>query len=154
MSEPSEATEARLSTDRRRKPTPILSRYTFFGGRRKRARRAEDRARHVFVDVYGARLWVVLLGVFLLSAIDGYLTLILLSEHLVVEANPLMAFFLGFGCGPFVVAKLLITSVPIVVFCVCKNIPAVKVAMFSAVAVYALVIAYELKIFHACYAGF
>jgi hypothetical protein len=143
--------EARGSSDRRRRPTPIFSRYTFFGGRRKRARRKDDRDRHVFVDLYGTPLWILLLAVITLSTMDGYLTLILLSDNLVVEANPIMAFFIGLGSGPFVVAKLLITSVPIIVFCVCKNIPTVRVAMLSALAIYAAVIAYELKIYHACY---
>lgn len=151
---PLEGMEARRFLDRRSRPTPIISRYSFLGGRRKSVRRTGDRHGHVFVDIYGHRLWIALLAVVTLSMVDGLLTLILLEDNIVKEANPIMAFFMGFGCGPFVVAKLLITAVPVLVFCICKNIPAVRVGLLSALALYVMVIAYELKIFYTCYYGF
>jgi len=61
---------------------------------------------------YSARLLLYILVVLLLSCLDAFFTLYLLYLG-AAETNPVMAFFLSFGPGVFMIAKYGIT-----VFCV------------------------------------
>jgi hypothetical protein len=54
--------DKRFHFDRRRRTTPLISRYTFTGGRRRTVRRITDRGRHLLVDFYSPRLMVALLA--------------------------------------------------------------------------------------------
>jgi len=62
----------RTFQDRRKKPTPILSRYTIYG-RRCSFRRAEDQKRGGYVDRYGQRLFFYLLLIVGLNILDASL---------------------------------------------------------------------------------
>jgi hypothetical protein len=72
--------DKRFHFDRRRRTTPLISRYTFTGGRRRTVRRITDRGRHLLVDFYSPRLMVALLAVLLFNYIDSYMTLTLLQN--------------------------------------------------------------------------
>ena len=61
--------DKRSITDRRKRPTPSLSRYTFFGGRRKIIRRQENKRKHNFVDLYSPSLLITLLVVLILTSL-------------------------------------------------------------------------------------
>ena len=93
-------TDSRRLADRRRRPTPLLSRHWMFG-RRRGGRRAGERSR-IYVDRYTATEAFLFLGLFALSAIDLYLTLVHLDAG-GSEVNPVMAWFVrhtdttGFG---------------------------------------------------------
>ena len=54
----------RLGVDRRRRPTPALSRYTFRGGRRRGPRRAAD-PQSIYVDQIGWGLTCILATIFI-----------------------------------------------------------------------------------------
>ena len=56
--------------DRRRRPTPRFSRYTLWGGRRQEFRRGEEREGS-FVDVYGRRLFLLVLWIALIVNANG-----------------------------------------------------------------------------------
>jgi hypothetical protein len=138
--------EARLPCDRRRSAS--INRYTFFGGRRRRIRRRDDRGKPLFVDLYSTRFFMALLLLLVLSVADGFLTLALMRADLVSEANPVMAFFLGFGITPFMSVKLLLTGLALFVFCILKNVSVVRFGFSSAIILYLAVVAYELKIWY------
>ena len=70
----------RNSPDRRTSPTPIISRYTFFGGKRMTVRRGGDKKKHLFVDIYSARLLIAILLILGLSCVDALLTLSLIKD--------------------------------------------------------------------------
>ena len=60
--------------DRRRKPTPPFSKYTYLGLRKKN-RRTEDRKKNYYVDRYGRKTLVFAFLVVVLCLIDTSVTL-------------------------------------------------------------------------------
>ncbi len=134
-------------SDRRRYPTPTISRYTFYGGQRKTVRRAEDKIEHIFVDLYSSRLLAIVMSLLILSCLDAYLTLSLIGTGRVIEANPVMAFFLDYGFVPFTSIKFMITSTCIVILCMLKNVKITRICLPCAINVYVLVVIYELYLF-------
>jgi hypothetical protein len=143
MKPSAEKRDNKEGSDRRRGPTPMLSRYTFVGGQRRTARRREDRSRHVFVDLYSTRLLVAVLALATLSIMDAFCTLALVKEQVVVEANPVMAYYLSLGDSSFLAVKILITMLSITVFCLCKNFRVVRVSLLAVVFLYFSVVMYE-----------
>lgn len=133
----------RTFNDRRRFPTPIFSRYTISGGKRKTIRRFDDKRSHLFVDLYSTRLLVVILAVFLLSCLDAFLTLSLIYDGKAIEANPIMAYFLSYGVLPFTAAKFLITAAALIILCLSKNMRITRIGLPMAVKIYILIVAYE-----------
>jgi hypothetical protein len=93
------AVERRLGSDRRRRPTPMLSRYVFRGGRRRAVRRAEEREGS-FVDVHGPGTLLVVLAIVALNVLDAWFTLLFLS-HGGEELNPFVQAVLDLGGHPY-----------------------------------------------------
>lgn len=95
----------RRGGDRRRRPTPMWSRYALFGGRRRTVRRAEERE-GAFVDVHGPRLLLLVLAIVALNLLDAWFTLLFLA-HGGKEMNPFVQQILDLGGHPwpFVVFK-------------------------------------------------
>jgi hypothetical protein len=140
--------DRRVRPDRRKWPTPLLSRYTFVGSRRRTVRRKDDAARHIFVDRYGERLWLVLMLFLVLAVLDAILTLVLVENGLASEANPIMAFYLEHGNLTFFGVKILFTAFALLTFCVCKNRPFIKVTILVLMAAYLAVVIYQLTYLH------
>ncbi len=147
MNNTDEEKDKRILSDRRACPTPIISRYTFFGGQRKAIRREEDKKKYLFVDLYSTRLLIVVISLLILSCLDAYLTLTLIEKGRVVEANPLMAFFLDYGILPFTIIKFVITALSLTILCLLKNVYTTRICLPIAIKIYLLVIAYELYLF-------
>ncbi|MFK7742570.1 MAG: DUF5658 family protein [Planctomycetota bacterium] len=80
--------EGRMRRDRRHRPTPMLSRYMLFGGRRAAIRRSEEREGS-FVDVHGPVVLLVVLSIVALNLLDAFYTLLFLS-HGGQELNPIV----------------------------------------------------------------
>ncbi len=137
----------RVLSDRRKGPTPIISRYTFSGGRRKKIRRGEDKKKHIFVDLYSTRLLVAVLALLCLSCLDACLTLELIERGSVVELNPVMAFFLDYGVYPFSLMKFGLTALSLVVLCLFKNVNITRIGLPIAVKIYLVVVFYELYLY-------
>lgn len=95
---PAASTERR-GADRRRRPTPMWSRYAIFGGRRRHVRRDSERD-GAFVDVHGPGLLLVVLGVVALNLMDAWFTLLFLS-HGGREMNPVVQSVLDLGGHPW-----------------------------------------------------
>lgn len=114
----------RQSVDRRRRPTPPISRYTFFKGRRRARRRAEDPPNY-YVDRLGGEVWLVLLSIFLFQILDANLTLAHLRRG-GEELNPLMRELIVRDQGLFVLVKLGISAVGLGFLGIHKNYPFVR----------------------------
>lgn len=142
-----ETTCLRKTADRRKCPTPMFSRYTFFGGKRKHIRRDCDRKKHIFVDVYSTRLLIAVLTLLLFSIADAYLTLILIEKGKVFEANPLMAFCLDLGIMPFAIIKFVVTGFALIVLCLFKNVNLTRISLPIAIKIYLAVIIYEIYLY-------
>ncbi len=148
MATSEEKTDNRIIRDRRKYPTPLISRYSFYGGQRKMSRRETDRKQHIFVDQYSTSLFIILLLLLILSLFDGFFTFILIKHNIVFEANPIMAFFLGYDHVSFFAVKFLITGVSVLIFCLCKNNYVTKIFLGVAVIIYLSIVLYELNIIH------
>jgi hypothetical protein len=105
--------DERRGVDRRGRPTPMLSRYVFFGGRRRHVRRDGERE-GAFVDVRGAGVLVLVLGIVALNLLDAWFTLLFLS-HGGTELNPVVQLVLDMGGHPW--PFLLLKTVGIGVAC-------------------------------------
>ena len=103
----------RRGGDRRRRSTPMLSRYTLFGGRRAHDRRNPGSVNQ-YVDRYPAMLAAGLIAIGLLCALDAVFTLIHLQKG-GSEANPIMdALITAAGPRAFLVLKCIITNVGLI----------------------------------------
>lgn len=130
--------ERRDIQDRRRRPTPAVSRYTFWGGRRREARRPEDAEVHRFVDIYDNRFLVPLLMLLTLSLTDALFTLYFI-KHGAREVNPIMDYFLQMSGVTFYYVKFGATAAGITVLCWLKNFGRVKQILYLLTILYAVV---------------
>ncbi|MEZ5989938.1 MAG: DUF5658 family protein [Planctomycetota bacterium] len=126
----------RRGPDRRQRPTPFVSRYTWSSGRRRGARRDGER-RDSFVDQHGATLFLVALAIVALNMLDAWFTMLLLS-HGGEEANPVALFLLELGPWAFVAAKTLGIGLCTVVLVMIKNFRGARFGLGVVLAVYLL----------------
>ncbi|MCA8956636.1 MAG: hypothetical protein KDC87_11225 [Planctomycetes bacterium] len=131
---PSLTSDQRRIGDRRRHPTPALSRYTFVG-RRRGGRRDGERAR-IYVDRRTPTELLLGGAIVLLSGVDLVLTLLHLQGG-GDEANPAMAWALAAGGeGGFAWSKVLATGFGALVLLLHSRFPRVRGIMFALVVVY------------------
>jgi hypothetical protein len=136
----------RMVPDRRRGPTPILSRYTL-RGQRKDVRRDEDRRRHIYVDQYSLRFFLLLMAILLLGTADAFLTLYHVHVNNAEELNPIMDFFLGIGPKMFFNVKYILTALCLTVLCLHKNLPIVKYLLGAVLLIYFVIVLNHLYLF-------
>lgn len=138
----SEGAVERVFTDRRSRPTPMLSRYWLRGRRRQPGRRAAD-AKHVYVDRYTRMETAIVLWLVLASVADLGLTLLHLQQG-GTEANPIMDWFLvRGGTAAFVAAKLALTAVPAGFLLLHARFRGTKLALCGLAGMYAALLAYH-----------
>jgi len=135
----------RLLADRRRRPTPMFSRYTFSGGRRRASRRAED-SRAIYVDRLGQGISLALVGIFFFHCLDAMFTLAHLARG-GRELNPLMDALIQVGPSVFVSAKLAIAGIGLLFLGIHKNFPLVRQGIAGLFVLYAGVIGYHFLLF-------
>jgi len=123
--------------ERRQRPTPRLSRFSFLGGRRRQAGPGE------FVDQYGAWMWALLAWVALMNVADSFFTLWHLQEG-AIELNPFAALLLRTGRFGFVLSKALLITVPLVVLCIHKNFRLARLGLWVATAAYTVLTIYHI----------
>lgn len=121
----------------------MLSRYTFFRGRRSGFRRKEDRHRGGYVDRYGHGLFSVLLGLVVLNIFDALFTHMILDVG-GSELNPVAAWALAAFGDHFIVWKLSVIGLCVLVLCLLSKFRAAKAALSVAVALYGVVVCYQL----------
>ena len=141
-----ESRKRRTGPDRRMKPTPMLSRYTLLG-RRKKVRREEDRRRHIYVDQYSLRFFVLLMAILLLGTADAFLTLHHVHVNNAEELNPIMDFFLGISPEIFFNVKYILTALCLTVLCLHKNLPIVKYLLGVVFLIYFVIVLNHLYLF-------
>lgn len=128
--------------DRRNRGTPRLSRYSFFGGRRKSVRRVEERE-GAFVDLYGVPMLLAVCWVALMNAADSFFTI----YHLQVggiELNPVAAMLLETGRFGFVLGKGVLISLALLVLCLHKNFFLARIGLGTSLATYTSLVVYHL----------
>lgn len=120
--------ERRQLKDRRKKATPIMSRYSFFRGRRREARRSEDRRDGYYVDRYGSVAFVLFIMVVALNAADALLAFVMLHALGDID-NPLIAFIRQMGGETFIVGVFLVGSLCALLLFLHKNFWVARVAI-------------------------
>jgi hypothetical protein len=131
----------RYGIDRRDRPTPMVSRYTF-RGRRKRARRATESGRGYYVDRYSTFEIVSVLVLIVLTITDALATLHILGKG-GTELNPVMRSALEVGNGYFLFSKLGISFVGGVLILLHTRFPGVRKALWGLLALYGAVVVYH-----------
>ena len=131
----------RQPSDRRRHPTPILSRFTL-SGRRAFFRRQEDQAKGGYVDRYSSGLLLLLVVLLVLNALDALFTIFILDCG-GQEVNPLMETLIGYYGERFWIWKFLLVAVAVFFLCLHSQFPRVKSALWVVTLVYGGVILYQ-----------
>jgi hypothetical protein len=128
--------------DRRRRPTPMLSRFTFTGGRRESGRR-DGEGENIYVDVYSLRLVLLLLLFFTLTVIDSVSTLIYLGKG-GRELNPIAQWMIDQGGIFFVLTKGVLSGMCLLFVMLHKTFKPARVALGIGFAFYFALAAYHL----------
>jgi hypothetical protein len=134
-------TERRQRADRRKKPTPMLSRWLVFG--RRRGGRRDGEGDFVYVDRPGGWVIAAFVAVIGLSLMDAWYTLDLLRKG-ATEANPLMRAALQVSDEAFVVIKTAITLGGAGFLCLHKNWPLGRACLVIALLGYSALLVYHL----------
>jgi len=134
--------DRRISNDRRKQPTPGLSRYTFFG-RRKMMRRKADWQKGGYVDRYSSILFFFLIAIVGLNVLDAFFTLVILDLK-GWEANPIVRSVIDLYGIKFWIWKFFIVSVSLVLLCLHSRFRLVKELIVFAGCLYFLVVVYQI----------
>jgi hypothetical protein len=132
--------------DRRNRPTPFLSAYSFKGGRRKSGGRRPDEVGETFVDVYPAWVWILLTLFLILNLLDAHFTLIYLQRG-GEEGNPVAVQLLAQGMGSFIGVKAAGVSLGAAVFCVLANFRNGRIGVIIALSFYQLLLLYHAALY-------
>lgn len=143
--DPTSAHVRRQRADRRRNPTPRLSRYSLHGGRRRSVQRVEERE-GAFVDLYSpwVLLWVT--WVALMNIGDSFFTLVHLQAG-GVEVNPIAAAMLRTGRLGFVLIKVALIGAALLVLTLHKNFQLARWGLWVSTAAYTTLVVYHLTLF-------
>ena len=135
--------ERRLGYDRRE-----LSARTFFQGgltpRRRRARRTDEAT--LFVDWHEPHLLFLAVAILLMSVLDAFLTLTLLTQG-AHEVNPIMAWLLEAHPGLFAIVKMTLTGVGVVVLVVAARAKVFKIVRVATI-MHGFVVAYAALVYY------
>jgi hypothetical protein len=134
--------KSRALPDRRKTPTPILSRYTITG-RRSRLRRKADQDKGGYIDRYGNGLFLWVLLLFALNIFDAAFTRIILAcgGH---EVNPFMHWLIETCGDQFIPWKCAIISGSIVILCLHSKFQSVKPVFYLCTVLYSVVVIYQM----------
>jgi len=133
--------DRRDTYDRRRRPTPIFSRYLLWGRRRGARRGGEDD--FTYVDRPGRWILLAYACVVGLSLLDAWYTLDLLKRG-ATEANPVMKLALEISDQAFVLIKTFVTVFGAGFLCLHKNWPLGRICLVLALIGYSALLFYHL----------
>ena len=133
--------DKRTLKDRRKQPTPGLSRYTFFG-RRRTLRRKSDQQRGGYVDRYSSSLFFFLVAIVGLNVLDALLTMMILDLK-GWEANPAVRSVIDLYGTKFWIWKFSIVSVSLALLCLHSRFRLVKEIIIAVGCLYVIVVAYQ-----------
>ena len=133
--------DKRLEKDRRKRPTPGLSRYTFFG-RRGTIRRKSDQQEGGYVDRYSSSLFFFLVAIVGLNVLDAFLTLLILDLK-GWEANPVVRSVIDLYGTKFWAWKFSIVSVSLALLCLHSRFRLVREIIIAISCLYIMVVAYQ-----------
>jgi len=140
-----EKLDKRIFPDRRKRPTPALSRFTLWG-RRKTFRRKEDQEGGGYVDRYHSGLLIPLALAVGLTVLDALFTMMILDDG-GWEVNPVVRSAIQLYGDRFWIWKFLIVSIPLALLCVHSKFRLVMLVILGITTVTALVILYQIFLY-------
>ena len=130
------ASPRREREDRRQRPTPMVSRYTLFG-RRRRNRRDTDPGSHYYVDWIEGPYLRALVCVCIFIVLDSLSTLYIISRG-GTEVNPLMRWILERGTFVFLASKLATAIVGFLLLAVHRFFPIARALVILLLSAYGI----------------
>jgi hypothetical protein len=134
--------DRRILIDRRKKPTPALSRYTVWG-RRRTFRRKADQEGGSYVDCYSPVLLFLLLLAVGLNILDTLFTMMIIDVG-GWEVNPIVGSVITIYGDKFWVWKFGIVSASLILLCVHSKFRFVKAAILSTTVIYIGIVLHQL----------
>ena len=136
----------RIRQDRRKQPTPGLSRYTFFG-RRRTFRRKSDQEKGGYIDRYSSTLFFFVILILGLNVLDVLLTVMILDLK-AWELNPIVRSVIEAHGDRFWIWKFAIVSVSLILLCLHSKLKPVITILVALCSIYLLVILYQIFLLH------
>jgi len=141
--------ENRSTQDRRKKPTPILSRYTLTG-RRSAFRRKEDQLKAGYVDRYSERLLICIVLIVGLNILDTIFTIVILASG-GLELNPIVRWAIdSYGDIAWVI-KFAVVSCGALVLCLHCHFRMAQVSIMVIAILFSGVVMYQLMVLRYIY---
>lgn len=134
--------DRRILQDRRKQPTPALSRFIHWG-RRRTFRREEDKKRGGYVDRYGSGLlFLLILGVGL-NVLDALFTIMILDSG-GYELNPVVRSVIELIGDGFWVWKFAIVSTLLILLCLHSKFKSVIPVILGISGIHIIVILFQI----------
>ena len=130
--------------DRRGQPTPLLSKFTFWG-RRRTFRRKVDQQNGGYIDRYSSELFFFLTLIVGLNILDALFTMMILDFG-GWEANPIVDSVIALFGDKFWVWKFAIVSASLIVLCLHSKFRFVKAVILSVTVIYIGIVLHELAL--------
>lgn len=137
--------DLRIVKDRRKQPTPAITRYTLWG-HRKTFRRKEERARGGYVDRYHPGLLILITLGIGLTVLDALFTMIILDDG-GWEVNPIARSAIQVYGDRFWIWKFVMVSIPLPLLCVHSKFRLVMPVILGITSVNVLVILYQIFLY-------
>jgi len=137
--------ETRTLEDRRKQPTPAISRFTLWG-RRKTFRRKEDQERRGYVDRYDFGLLILMILAVGLNILDAFFTMMVLDDG-GWEINPVVGSVIQLFGDRFWVWKFGIVSFSLTLLCLHSKFRLVIPIMLGIAAIIGTVILYQIFLY-------
>ena len=136
----------RILKDRRKKPTPALSRYILWG-RRRTFRRKEEKGRGGYVDYYEWGLLLPLVLISGLNILDSLFTMIILEDG-GWEINPVVRSVIQLYGDRFWIWKFAIVSLPLILLCLHSKFRLVITIIFGISVIKIAIVLYQISIIY------
>ncbi len=128
--------------ERRKQPTPVISAYSFWKGRRRTVTTKGPREGS-FVDVYNPRLAILLLLFFFFTVVDSVSTLVYLEKG-GREVNPVAQWMIDQSGDFFILTKGLLSAACILFIMVHKNFKYSRIAIIIGFSFYLALTIYHI----------
>jgi hypothetical protein len=136
------ASNTRILKDRRKQPTPALSRFILRGWRRD-FRRKEDQERGGYVDRYGSGLLFLIVLIAGLNILDALFTMMILEDG-GLEMNPIVHNAIQIYGDRFWIWKFVMVSIPLILLCIHNKFRLAIPAMLGISAIYMTVVLFQI----------
>jgi len=137
--------DTRTLKDRRKQPTPAISKFTLWG-QRKTFRRKEERGKGGYIDYYHPGLLIPLTLILGLTVLDALFTMMILDDG-GWEINPVVRSVIQLYGDRFWVWKFGIVSFPLTLLCLHSKFRLVIPVISGITAISIIVILYEIFLY-------